>query len=317
MTILSEPSTLPNLISRRNLIFELGFGSGDFIVYLKKKYPEALVIGAEIANKYFISALKKLVNLHASDYVLYRGDGRTLLYFFVPMKSVDAIYINFPDPWEKPSREERRLVSKRSIMIYYSRLKITGRLYVATDSDPLKVYLRGVFDELGLQFIEFRSSPYDGFETKYARKWSNLRKQISYFIIKRGDDRGFGLQGEYVSYMPNFIFYLKNGFEHKMDQISDTLPINLKEGDFFYKIDRVYRSKEGEFLFRVFHSEPFLSQKYYILLRFHEGKAYMEIDDKNGLIISKWVMKTFKDLSTRVFEELGEEVIFQNFGSGE
>ena len=89
--------------------------------------------------------------------------------------------------------------------------------------------------------------------------------------------------------------------------------MRFQEGDFYYKIDKVYFGDE-DFLLRVIHSEPFLQQKYYVLLKVHNGKASLGIDDKNGILITKWVLKTVRDFARLLYKLLGEEIIFSNLG---
>uniref|UniRef100_A0A7C2P0J1 tRNA (guanine(46)-N(7))-methyltransferase n=1 Tax=candidate division WOR-3 bacterium TaxID=2052148 RepID=A0A7C2P0J1_UNCW3 len=313
MIFLTEPSSLSKFIGREELVFELGFGNGDFLKYLRIKYPNALIVGAEVANRFVLLTHRKLKRENIQKVFLYRGDGRSLLYFFVPDNKVQAIYINFPDPWEKPSKENKRLTSKMSLMVYYSRLKKGGKLFISTDSDILKDYLRNSLREIDVSYVETSESPYEDFLTKYARKWISLNKPISYFIIEKQDNRVF-VPYIGVEEMPNFIFSIREKPVDTLEKLEGILPIEFKDGEFFYKIDKVYEYQQREFLFRVIHSEPFLNQKYYFVLQFHEGKGFMELDDKNNVIISKFLIRAFKELTSKIFNLFGKEIIFQNIG---
>jgi tRNA G46 methylase TrmB len=82
--ILTKPEKLSELLTGKSLTFELGFGNGDFLLYLTREYQDHLVIGAEVANHYFLLAFRKLVRSGVNNFLLYRGDGRTLFRFFVP-----------------------------------------------------------------------------------------------------------------------------------------------------------------------------------------------------------------------------------------
>ncbi len=311
--ILTKPEKLSELLTGKSLTFELGFGNGDFLLYLTREYQDHLVIGAEVANHYFLLAFRKLVRSGVNNFLLYRGDGRTLFRFFVPNGCVDSIYINFPDPWEKASKENRRLVSEASIKMYYSRLKTGGKIFVSTDSEVLKEYLRERLSANSIFFEETKENPFCNISTKYEKKWLSLNKPVSYFIIRKTDERNFDAPEVYFKEMPNFIFKLKNSEDNLLEKIRALLPIEFKEGDFYYKVDRVYFGDE-DFLLRVIHSEPFLQQKYYILLKVREGKASLEIDDKNGILITKWVLKAVRDFAKRLYKLLGEEIIFSNLG---
>ncbi len=315
MTILLNPNLLSDRLKVDNeVLLELGFGNGYFLVNLAKENPSALIVGAEIANKFFLHAFKKVQRFGLENVLIYRGDGRTLLNFFIPNKRVSSIYINFPDPWEKPSKEDKRLTSKKSLMLYYSRLMMGGNLYISTDSDILKDYLRKVLEELKIDYLETCESPYKNFQTKYEKKWLSLNKPISYFIIKKLDNRTFCRLEEYLRVMPNFVFELKDGINDPMDLIEKILPLEIKEGDFFCKIERWFTYRNEVFLFKVIHSEPFLNQRYYIELTMRNGKGSMGIDDRDSTIITKFTVRMFRELAKRIFDVLGRKVIFENIG---
>ncbi len=315
MTILLDPNLLSDRLKvDKQILFELGFGNGDFLVHLAKESHGSLVLGAEIANKFFLHAFKKVQRLGLENVLIYRGDGRTLLNFFIPNERISSIYINFPDPWEKPSKEEKRLTSKKSLMLYYSRLRLGGSIYISTDSDVLKDYLRKVLEELKIDYRETSESPYKNFQTKYEKKWLSLNKPISYFIIKKLDNRTFCTLEECSFVMPNFVFELKDGIDDPKNLIEKILPLEIKDGNFFAKIERWFTYNNEVFLFRVIHSEPFLNQRYYFELTLKNGKGSMGVDDRDSTIITKFTVKIFRELAKRIFGVFGKKVIFENFG---
>lgn len=311
--ILVKPVEFPSLTRDRALVFELGFGNGDFLLYLTKKYPEHLIIGAELANRYFLVAFRKLLNAGIRNFLLYRGDGRTLFRFFVENGRVDAIYINFPDPWEKPSKENRRLVSETSLKMYYSRLKPDGKIFISTDSDVLKEYVRSKLAQLRIKFEEENQNPFGFISTKYERKWLSLNRPVSYFIITKTDERIFDKPEQVSDFMPNFIFKMRRDSSEYYQELRGILPLEYREGGYFYRIDKVYAG-DCEYLFRVIHAEPFLEQKYYITFGISGDKGSIQIDDKNGIIITKLVINAVKRLSGFIFNLFGERIIFSNLG---
>jgi len=313
--ILLNPKDLLELARDKSLVFELGFGNGDFLLYLTESCPDAVIVGAEVANHYFLVAFRKLLRANRSNFLLYRGDGRTLLNFFVENHSISSIYINFPDPWEKPSKEGKRLVSLEALKIYYSRLRKGGTLFVATDSETLKDYLRQSLSSLNISFQEEDKPPYGPVYTKYAKKWLSLNKPVGYFIITKTDERVFKDREFFLKEMPNFIFSIKGFDEETIQGLKGMLPLEHREEGCFSKIDKIYRG-EGEYLFRVISSEPFLNQKYYLVLKVERDRASLEIDDRNSIIISKFVFKTFSNFAKVCFELFGKDVIFSNLGSG-
>jgi tRNA (guanine-N7-)-methyltransferase len=63
------------------------------------------------------------------------GDARTYAEYYIPPASVDAIYINFPDPWPKRCHAKHRLIQKKFLQDIAKALKIGKVLTFATD-DP-------------------------------------------------------------------------------------------------------------------------------------------------------------------------------------
>lgn len=64
------------------------------------------------------------------------GDAKEMLCYF-PDSSVDAIFINFCDPWSKKGHTKRRLTYIEFLKMYSRILTPNGKLYFKTDNRPL------------------------------------------------------------------------------------------------------------------------------------------------------------------------------------
>jgi tRNA (guanine-N7-)-methyltransferase len=64
----------------------------------------------------------------------------------LPPRSVDEVWMFFPDPWPKPRHHKRRLVTPAFVALAASRMKPGAIWRIATDSADYADWIRSVFD---------------------------------------------------------------------------------------------------------------------------------------------------------------------------
>lgn len=107
----SDQAKLNSKLSQyQHLILELGCGSGKFLAELALKNPEALCLGFELRYKRVFSCAKRATKAALENILLLRTNAADIERF-APLNSVDAIYVNFPDPWEKTGWLKNRLLN--------------------------------------------------------------------------------------------------------------------------------------------------------------------------------------------------------------
>ena len=72
---------------------------------------------------------------------LFKGDIRELL-SYLSKQIFDEIFILYPDPWPKARHEKRRILNKENLSLFLSKLKINGKVFIATD---VKNYFDSIF----------------------------------------------------------------------------------------------------------------------------------------------------------------------------
>lgn len=77
---------------------------------------------------------------------------------------VDRIFINFCNPWHKPSQYKKRLTHTRQLMNYRNFLKNDGEIHFKTDDDELFKHSVKYFNECG---FEIKYITYDLHKTDY------------------------------------------------------------------------------------------------------------------------------------------------------
>lgn len=117
----------------RPLIVEIGFGRGAYLRHLSQSFPDAGIIGLEIANQCLETAERMIVREGLYNVRVIHSPAETALYHLFEPGSIAQIHINFPDPWFKKSHHHRRLIRQETMDLLISRLAPGGELYIATD----------------------------------------------------------------------------------------------------------------------------------------------------------------------------------------
>ncbi len=115
---------------------EIGSGKGQFLVDMAKKYPDKFFIGLERNVTCCGFTAKKLVEeeIQNAKLMFINAD---ILMDKIPDNSIEAVFLNFSDPWPKKRHHKRRLTADRYLANYYRVLKSGGRLIIKTDNVEL------------------------------------------------------------------------------------------------------------------------------------------------------------------------------------
>ncbi|GLB46739.1 tRNA (guanine-N(7)-)-methyltransferase [Philodulcilactobacillus myokoensis] len=159
------------------LQLEIGTGKGQFIVEMAKKYPQINFLGIEIQTSVIAMALRKAVNNELTNIQFLHTDGIMVDRLF-NQNEVDAIYLNFSDPWPKKRHEKRRLTSPRFLNSYSKVLSPDAPIKFKTDNRGLFEYSLKTFNNQGLVFddisLNLHNSPENknNVQTEYEEKFS-------------------------------------------------------------------------------------------------------------------------------------------------
>lgn len=112
---------------------EVGCGKGLFIVNAAQSCPDVNFFGIEIVRKYQLYtatrvAIRKLANVRMAC-----ADAKPILRDCVPLGSVQAIHVYYPDPWWKKRHHKRRLFTPDFVESCTKALKTGGLFHLATD----------------------------------------------------------------------------------------------------------------------------------------------------------------------------------------
>lgn len=112
---------------------EIGFGDGEVLCDLAQRYPDTNYLGIDVYRPGIGSLLLKLKRQQITNVRVICADAALVMAQRIPVGSLDAVYLLFPDPWPKKRHHKRRLLQQMFLDQLRERLRLGGRLHIATD----------------------------------------------------------------------------------------------------------------------------------------------------------------------------------------
>ncbi|MCB9521246.1 MAG: hypothetical protein H6698_01635 [Myxococcales bacterium] len=111
---------------------EIGSNTGAFLAGVGRD-PSTTTLGIEWRAKNVVAAEERIARRGLSGAMMLQADARLALSVLVPERSLDAVYVLFPDPWWKTRHAERRVLDVRFLRTIARRLRDGGALYLKSD----------------------------------------------------------------------------------------------------------------------------------------------------------------------------------------
>ena len=130
-------------------------------------------------------------NLEVENYQkirLFKSDVRVLL-SHLSKQILDEIFILYPDPWPKARHEKRRILNRENLNLFLSKLKINGKIFIATD---VKKYFDSIYklfeSNVNVKIINFNNfylRPKKIIITRYEKKALRNKVRPLYLEVKK------------------------------------------------------------------------------------------------------------------------------------
>ena len=169
---------------------EIGFGSGEHLVNQAESHPGVGFLGAEPFRSGVAKLLTSISERKLENIRIFDDDARLL---FAPMesRSLERVFILFPDPWPKSRHAKRRIVNASTLRELHRAMKPGGELRIATDSPGLirwilvHVCRHGGFLWLARSPRDWRERPVNWKATRYEAKALKSGRVPSYLTFRR------------------------------------------------------------------------------------------------------------------------------------
>lgn len=181
---------------------EIGAGKGGFACGMTAKYPSVRYFAMERVTDCVVLAAEKAKRFAEENgsctnlkYIIDTADNLTNLF---DNESVDAIFLNFSDPWSKKGYAKRRLTHKRYLAVYLNLLKDGGTLTFKTDNVGLFDFSLEQIEDIGLKCEvltrDLHASEYadDNVVTEYEAAFALQGMKINMLRIRKPE--GFNIE---------------------------------------------------------------------------------------------------------------------------
>ena len=174
---------------------EIGAGKGGFAVGMTAKHPEVSYFAMERVTDCVVLAaeLAKCRNEECGEcanlkFIVDTADNLTKLF---DNGSVDAMFLNFSDPWSKKGYAKRRLTHRRYLSVYFNLLKDGETLTFKTDNVGLFDFSLEEIEAMGLTpevvTRDLHASEYsaDNVVTEYEAAFSAKGVKINMLRVRK------------------------------------------------------------------------------------------------------------------------------------
>ena len=117
----------------KKLIADVGFGSGESLLFMANKYQEANFVGIEVYSSGIGSALNQIQKNKLTNLKIIEADVFQLLETNIADDTFDGIVFLYPDPWPKRKHHKRRLLSEGFLNLLYDKITTNGLVFCKTD----------------------------------------------------------------------------------------------------------------------------------------------------------------------------------------
>ena len=127
---------------------EIGFGNGQTLTAMAHAQPDDNYVGIEVHRPGVGNALLQIEKLALKNVRVICQDAVEVIQDHVADRSLDAVYIFFPDPWHKKRHHKRRLIQTDFINQLKQKLKPGALLHFATDWEDYALHMKEVMAQV-------------------------------------------------------------------------------------------------------------------------------------------------------------------------
>lgn len=260
------------------LIMEIGFGGGHFLIDLARKRPFANILGIEISIPSLRRGTQKARVAGLDNVRVLQSNARYVLWALCRPQTVDAVFINFPDPWPKSGHHHRRLINDRFLHLLATRMKPGGTLDIATDHANYAEWIsehmvRTPYFDSRFPTI-FVTEDRERFRTKYELTAIAEGRTCHYYKFQRNDHPAENCFPDLKELpMPHVVLHAPV----KLETIRDSFERDHASfGNIHLTLTELYQSRDEPKLFvEAYVKEEPLAQRVGVIIRQNKPDEYI------------------------------------------
>lgn len=135
-----------------NIVLEVGFGDGEYLIKKAISKPDSLFIGNEIYINGISKVLSSIIELNITN-ILICGINASYFLQTLEKNSIDEIYIINPDPWLKKRHCKRRFLNKKNILLLNKIIKKKNCISFTTDAEQYFISVLNILNQYKKYFL--------------------------------------------------------------------------------------------------------------------------------------------------------------------
>ena len=164
--VLEYPQTMPGqwptfFANSNNIVLELACGKGEYTVGLAQLQANKNYIGVDVKGNRLWKGASDALQLQLLNVAFLRTQIELINTYFAPGEA-DEIWITFPDPQLRVSKQKRRLTHPRFLRLYQSFLSRQGCIHLKTDSPALYYFTKKIIETYQLTLLDDSDNVYAG-----------------------------------------------------------------------------------------------------------------------------------------------------------
>ncbi len=143
------------------LILELACGKGEYTVGLAELHADKNYIGVDVKGNRLWKGAADALQKELANAAFLRTQIELINTYFAEAE-VSEIWITFPDPQLRVSKQKRRLTHPRFLRLYQQILSKDGCIHLKTDSPDLYYFTKQIIALYNLTLLDDNNDVYDG-----------------------------------------------------------------------------------------------------------------------------------------------------------
>jgi len=165
-------------------------GNGEWITNLAQENPDINYIAVEWQFKRVRKIWSKSKNYSLNNLLIVCGKAEDFCEYYLPRKSIDKIFINFPDPWPKLKHSKNRLIKAPFTDTLSEIVKEGSTAMFVTDdinySEQMLAEMKKCSSwEPAFVFPYYRTDVENYGGSYFKRLWKSMGKKIRYIEFRK------------------------------------------------------------------------------------------------------------------------------------
>ena len=177
--------------NQNSITLELACGKGEYALGLGKMYPHRNFIGVDIKGNRIWKGAKTALDEGLTNIAFLRTKIDFIDTYFRE-NEISEIWITFPDPQLRNSKQKKRLTHPKFLRLYKKFLSVDGLIHLKTDSPDLYAFTKETIRIFDLSIIEDEMNIYSNdtlpdelkIKTHYEKLDISGSKQVFYVCFK-------------------------------------------------------------------------------------------------------------------------------------